>query len=128
MAADDVKMRVSGLDFYYGSKQALFGIGLQILTNRITALIGPSGCGKSTFLRTLNRMYETLPHARAEGAFGFSMRDVFYGKALLESPRDFHGCFAGWRRLTDGLKDIFAASKYASVESTIVPSKSRKYL
>jgi phosphate transport system ATP-binding protein len=67
VAADDVKMRVSGLDFYYGPKQALFGISLQVLTNRITAVIGPSGCGKSTFLRTLNRMYETVPHARAEG-------------------------------------------------------------
>ena len=67
MAEDDVKFQVSALDFYYGPKQSLFGISLKILTNRITALIGPSGCGKSTFLRTLNRMYETLPHARAEG-------------------------------------------------------------
>jgi phosphate transport system ATP-binding protein len=67
VAGDDVKLRVSALDFYYGSKQSLFGVSLQILTNRITALIGPSGCGKSTFLRTLNRMYETLPDARAEG-------------------------------------------------------------
>jgi phosphate transport system ATP-binding protein len=67
VAADDVKLRVSGLDFYYGPKQSLFSISLRILSNRITALIGPSGCGKSTFLRTLNRMYETLPHARAQG-------------------------------------------------------------
>jgi phosphate transport system ATP-binding protein len=67
VAADGVKLRVSGLDFYYGPKQSLFSISLHILSNRITALIGPSGCGKSTFLRTLNRMYETLPHARAEG-------------------------------------------------------------
>jgi phosphate transport system ATP-binding protein len=67
VAVEDIKMRVSGLDFYYGPKQSLFDISLQILTNRITAVIGPSGCGKSTFLRTLNRMYETVPHARAEG-------------------------------------------------------------
>jgi len=70
-AADNIKMRVSGLDFYYGPKQALFDINLQVHTNRITALIGPSGCGKSTFLRTLNRMYETVPHARAEGEIFF---------------------------------------------------------
>ena len=76
VAADDVKMRVSGLDFHYGPKQALFGISLQILTNRITALIGPSGCGKSTFLRTLNRMYETVPHARAEGEILFDNEDL----------------------------------------------------
>jgi phosphate transport system ATP-binding protein len=63
----DVRLRVAGLNFYYGPKQALYDITLQIAANRITALIGPSGCGKSTFLRTLNRMYETVPHARAEG-------------------------------------------------------------
>jgi phosphate transport system ATP-binding protein len=61
------KMRVSNLDFYYGQIQALHGISLDIATNQITALIGPSGCGKSTFLRSLNRMYETVRHARAEG-------------------------------------------------------------
>jgi phosphate transport system ATP-binding protein len=76
VAADDVKMRVSGLDFHYGPKQTLFGINLQILTNRITALIGPSGCGKSTFLRTLNRMYETVPHARAEGEILLDNEDL----------------------------------------------------
>jgi phosphate transport system ATP-binding protein len=77
VAADDVKLRVSGLDFYYGPKQSLFGINLQILSNHITALIGPSGCGKSTFLRTLNRMYETLPHARAEGQILLDNADLF---------------------------------------------------
>jgi phosphate transport system ATP-binding protein len=76
VAADDVKFRVSGMDFYYGPKQSLFDISLQVLTNRITALIGPSGCGKSTFLRTLNRMYETLPHARAEGEILFDNEDL----------------------------------------------------
>ncbi len=76
VAADDIKLRVSGLDFYYGPKQSLFGISLQFLTNCITALIGPSGCGKSTFLRTLNRMYETVPHARAEGEILFDNEDL----------------------------------------------------
>jgi phosphate transport system ATP-binding protein len=66
-APTQVKLRVSGLDFYYGALQALHGVSLQVPANHITALIGPSGCGKSTFLRTLNRMYETVPHARAEG-------------------------------------------------------------
>jgi phosphate transport system ATP-binding protein len=61
------KMRVSNLDFYYGQIQALHSISLDIATNQITALIGPSGCGKSTFLRSLNRMYETVRHARAQG-------------------------------------------------------------
>ena len=61
------KLRVIDLNFFYGKAQALYGISLDIRANRITALIGPSGCGKSTFLRSLNRMYETVRHARAEG-------------------------------------------------------------
>ncbi len=62
-----VKIRVSDLSFYYGSVRALCDIGLEIFANRVTALIGPSGCGKSTFLRTLNRLHETVRHARLEG-------------------------------------------------------------
>jgi phosphate transport system ATP-binding protein len=61
------KIRVRNLDFYYGALQALHGVSLDIEANKVTALIGPSGCGKSTFLRTLNRMYETVRHARVEG-------------------------------------------------------------
>ncbi len=69
MPAADLHLRIkmSSLNFYYGSKQALFGINLGIAANRITALIGPSGCGKSTLLRTLNRLHETLQHTRLEG-------------------------------------------------------------
>ncbi len=67
-AADlQMRMKISDLNFYYGSKQALFGINLGVAANRITALIGPSGCGKSTLLRTLNRMHETIREARWEG-------------------------------------------------------------
>ncbi|HEX8985662.1 MAG TPA: phosphate ABC transporter ATP-binding protein PstB [Bryobacteraceae bacterium] len=61
------KLHVAGLNFHYGAAQVLYDIDLQIPANRVTALIGPSGCGKSTFLRTLNRMYETVRNARAEG-------------------------------------------------------------
>jgi phosphate transport system ATP-binding protein len=66
-AVSTSKLRVSGLDFFYGKQQALFDISLDIPQKRVTALIGPSGCGKSTFLRTLNRMYETVRGARAAG-------------------------------------------------------------
>jgi phosphate transport system ATP-binding protein len=61
------KVQVRNLNFYYGALQALHDITLEIEAGKITALIGPSGCGKSTFLRTLNRMYETVRHARVEG-------------------------------------------------------------
>ena len=65
--AEMPKIRVRDLNFYYGARQALYDISLDIGANRITALIGPSGCGKSTFLRTLNRMYETIRQTRVEG-------------------------------------------------------------
>ncbi len=62
-----LRFKIRGVNFYYGPKQALFDISLDVPTNRVTALIGPSGCGKSTFLRNLNRLQETIPHARLEG-------------------------------------------------------------
>jgi phosphate transport system ATP-binding protein len=61
------KMQLMGLDFFYGPKQVLFDVNLEVAANRVTALIGPSGCGKSTLLRTMNRMHETVRHARVEG-------------------------------------------------------------
>ncbi len=60
-------MAVRDLDFFYGNFQALKDIDLDIKARQITALIGPSGCGKSTFLRTLNRMNDTIPGTRVEG-------------------------------------------------------------
>jgi phosphate transport system ATP-binding protein len=61
------KISVSNLDFFYGKAQALHGISLDIPQREVVAFIGPSGCGKSTFLRTLNRMNDTIPGTRAEG-------------------------------------------------------------
>lgn len=72
-----VKIAVNKLDFHYGQRQVLFDISLQIEEGRITALIGPSGCGKSTFLRTLNRMHETVRGARAEGEVLLDGRNIF---------------------------------------------------
>ena len=61
------KMRSVDLNFFYGQFQALYDIDLEIECNKITALIGPSGCGKSTFLRTLNRINETIRGAKYTG-------------------------------------------------------------
>jgi len=66
--ASPTKISVQGLNFFYGSVQALYGITVDIPEKRITALIGPSGCGKSTFLRTLNRINDMIRHSRAEGS------------------------------------------------------------
>jgi phosphate transport system ATP-binding protein len=61
------KVDVRALNFYYGAKQALQDISLQIRPNVVTAFIGPSGCGKSTFRRTLNRMNDIIPDTRVDG-------------------------------------------------------------
>lgn len=61
------KISISNLNFFYGKAQALYDIALEIPARQVVAFIGPSGCGKSTFLRTLNRMNDTIPIARAEG-------------------------------------------------------------
>ncbi|HXN93799.1 MAG TPA: phosphate ABC transporter ATP-binding protein PstB [Candidatus Acidoferrales bacterium] len=66
-AALSMRMTISKVNFFYGSKQTLFDISMGIATNKVTSLIGPSGCGKSTLLRTLNRMYEIVRGARLEG-------------------------------------------------------------
>jgi phosphate transport system ATP-binding protein len=73
------KLKVSKMQFYYGAYKALSDINLQVETNRITSLIGPSGCGKSTFLRTLNRINDTIKTARWEGEIVLddeSIRDI----------------------------------------------------
>jgi phosphate transport system ATP-binding protein len=60
-------LEVKNLEIFYGEKRAVNGISMDINKNSITALIGPSGCGKSTFLRTINRMNDLIPGARATG-------------------------------------------------------------
>jgi phosphate transport system ATP-binding protein len=62
-----VKVQSRDLNFYYGSRQALYKINLDVREKQVTALIGPSGSGKTTFLRTINRMSDVVPQARAEG-------------------------------------------------------------
>ncbi len=68
---------VADLNFYYGSHQALKGINLIVPNKRVMAFIGPSGCGKPTLLRTLNRLYETVPDTRVEGSIRLGDRDLF---------------------------------------------------
>jgi phosphate transport system ATP-binding protein len=64
---------------YYGRKQALAGVSLRIPRNRITALIGPSGCGKTTFLRSLNRMNDSVAGFRIEGQVLYHGHDMYAG-------------------------------------------------
>jgi phosphate transport system ATP-binding protein len=77
----DAGIHVEKLNAWFGPKQALFDIGMDIPARKATAIIGPSGCGKSTFVRCLNRMHETLPDTRVEGRVAIGDLDV-YGKGV----------------------------------------------
>ncbi len=71
------KLDVKGVNFYYGTKQALFDVSLPVPERQVTALIGPSGCGKTTLLRTLNRMNDLIPGTRTEGEAIMDGRNVY---------------------------------------------------
>jgi phosphate transport system ATP-binding protein len=71
------KFAVRQLDFWYGTKQALFDITIDIRENTVLALIGPSGCGKSTFLRALNRMNDLIEGTRHTGAVLLDGQDIY---------------------------------------------------
>jgi phosphate transport system ATP-binding protein len=75
--AAETKINVRGLNFFYGRAQALHHISLDIPERVVMAFIGPSGCGKSTFLRTLNRMNDTIPGTRVEGHVQIDGRDIY---------------------------------------------------
>ncbi len=72
------------MDFWYGPHKALEGIKIDVEANAITALIGPSGCGKSTFLRSLNRMNDTIPGTRVEGNLLYKGLDIYRDYDVLD--------------------------------------------
>ena len=74
---ETVKMQASGVNVFYGEKQALFDVDLAVRKNQVTALIGPSGCGKSTFLRCLNRMNDTIDICRVTGSITLDGEDIY---------------------------------------------------
>lgn len=73
----ETRIQTEGLSLFYGAKQALKDISVEIKKNRVTALIGPSGCGKSTFLRSLNRMNDLIDGVRIEGKVLIEGVDVY---------------------------------------------------
>ncbi len=79
--AGPAKVSARGVNVFYGDKQALKAVDLDIGTNEVTALIGPSGCGKSTFLRCLNRMNDLIEGARVTGTITLDRQDI-YDRAL----------------------------------------------
>ncbi len=73
----NIAFKVENLNVFYGEKQALNTINVEIPEKAVTAIIGPSGCGKSTFLRCLNRMNELLPIFRMEGAIIYEEQNIY---------------------------------------------------
>jgi phosphate transport system ATP-binding protein len=78
-AAPDLKpaFEVKNLSIWYGQKEAIHDVTVDIPRHNVTAIIGPSGCGKSTFLRCLNRMHELVPNTRVEGKILFQGEDLY---------------------------------------------------
>lgn len=70
-------LRVQNFNFYYGKKQALYGINMDIPERQVTAFIGPSGCGKSTLLRNFNRMNELIDGVHHEGEILLNGRSIY---------------------------------------------------
>ena len=85
--SNEVVYDVKNLNLWYGKDQALRNINMQILKNRVTAIIGPSGCGKSTFIKTLNRMIENIPVVRTTGEINYHGTDIFDKSVRLEELR-----------------------------------------
>ncbi|MBE5252109.1 MAG: phosphate ABC transporter ATP-binding protein PstB [Enterobacterales bacterium endosymbiont of Blomia tropicalis] len=87
MPETDIALSVNQLSLWYGERQALQGISLQVPKNRITALIGPSGCGKSTLLRCFNRMNDVIDNCRIEGEVLLDQQDIMHPNQDLSALR-----------------------------------------
>ncbi len=72
-----IRVKAEGVKVFYGPKQALFDVSIDIPEKAVTAFIGPSGCGKSTFLRCINRMNDTIEGARIEGKITLDGNDLY---------------------------------------------------
>ena len=75
------RISARNVNVFYGAKQAIDDVSIDIPSDYVTAFIGPSGCGKSTFLRTLNRMNDTIPGCRVEGEITLDGEDI-YGQSM----------------------------------------------
>ena len=77
VTTDTIKISARDVQVFYGDKQAIKDVNVEILDKTVTAFIGPSGCGKSTFLRCINRMNDTIPICRVEGQIRLDGEDIY---------------------------------------------------
>lgn len=83
-AVGAAKISVKDLNLFYGEKQALYNVSLDIEENKVTALIGPSGCGKSTFLRTLNRMNDLIDGVKINGDVIIDNENIYQSSDVIK--------------------------------------------
>ena len=77
MSKDTIKIRIRNFNVFYGEKNALKDIPLDVQANKVTAFIGPSGCGKSTLLRSINRMNDLIDSFSADGMLSIDETNVY---------------------------------------------------
>ena len=82
---------VRGLEAFYGNRQVIKGLDLDIRANQVTAIIGPSGSGKSTVIRCINRMHEEIPGARAQGTIQLEGLNVYAPEVDITAVRRLIG-------------------------------------
>jgi phosphate transport system ATP-binding protein len=87
VSPDKVAVRVANVQFFYGARQALFDVSLDIPAGQVMAFIGPSGCGKSTFLRTLNRMNDLIDGTRLEGVVEIGGENIYSSRTDVVALR-----------------------------------------
>ena len=75
--SDEIRIKVEGVNFFYGLKHALIDVNMNIYKNMVTAMIGPSGCGKSTFIRLINRMNDLVSHTTLKGRILLDGKNIF---------------------------------------------------
>lgn len=83
----DISFKIRNINLYYGDKQALKNINMDIYRNKVTAFIGPSGCGKSTFLRCLNRMNDLIEGCKIDGVIEKDGVDIYSSKTDIVDLR-----------------------------------------
>ena len=117
-----VAIAVRSVSFFYGQKQALSDISIDIHANRVTAFIGPSGCGKSTFLRALNRMNDVIPGARLTGSVQIGGEDIYAPEADVVKLRRRVGMV--FQKSNPFPKSIFENVAYGLRVNGLVSSRS----
>jgi len=76
MKKEKIKISTKNLNVFYGAKQALFDVNIELEEKKVTALIGPSGCGKSTYIRCLNRMNDVIDICKVEGSIQIDGQEI----------------------------------------------------